>query len=53
MKKSDLLLATLVIIFLGLVLWIFSTGKFDSLAASFVDEIWNSIQRLIQPIFRR
>ena len=53
MKKGDILLAALVIIFLGLVLWIFYTGKFNALAGSFIDEVWNSIQRLIQPIFRR
>lgn len=53
MKRSDALLAVLVILFLAFVFWVFYTGKFDTLAGSFINDAWNSIQGMLRPIFRR
>jgi len=53
MRKSDALLVILVILFLGFVIWIFYTGKFNSLVAPMIDQAWNSIQGMLGPIFRR
>ncbi len=53
MKRSDVLLVVLVILFMAFVLWVFYTGKFDALAGSFIDGIWNSIKGILGPIFRR
>jgi hypothetical protein len=53
MRRSDVLLAIVVILFLGFVIWIFYTGKFDSVVGSAIDQVWSSIQGLLRPIFRR
>jgi hypothetical protein len=53
MKTSDILLAILILLFLALAFWAFSTGRFDAVAGSFIDQAWNSIQGLLRPIFRR
>ena len=53
MKRSDALLAIIVILALALAVWVFYTGRFDALAGSFIDRAWNSIQGVLRPIFRR
>ena len=53
MKRSDVLLAILIILFLAFVIWVFYTGRFDAFAGSFIDQVWNSIQGMLRPIFRR
>ena len=53
MRKSDVLLVIVVILVLAFAFWFFSTGRFDSLVGSFFDEVWNSIQGMLRPIFRR
>ena len=53
MRKSDVLLAVVVILVLGFAVWVFYTGRFDSLVGSFFDQVWNSIQGMLRPIFRR
>jgi hypothetical protein len=53
MRKSDVLLVVVVILVLAFALWVFYTGRFDSLVGSFLDQVWNSIQGMLRPIFRR
>ena len=53
MRKSDVLLAVVVILVLAVAFWVFYTGRFDSLVGSFLDQVWNSIQGMLRPIFRR
>ena len=53
MKRSDVLLAILVVVFLAFILWVFYTGRFDAVAGSWIDRAWNSIQGMLAPIFRR
>ena len=53
MRRSDLLLAIVVILFLGFVIWIFYTGKFDSLVVGTINQVWDSIQGMLRPIFHR
>jgi H+/Cl- antiporter ClcA len=53
MRRSDFLLVVLVILFLGFVFWAFYTGRFNAVAGSLIDEIWDSIQGMLRPIFRR
>jgi hypothetical protein len=53
MKGSDALLAVLVILPLAFVFWVFYAGEFDAKAGSFIDQIWNSIQGMLRPLFRR
>jgi hypothetical protein len=53
MRRNDLLLVILVILFLGFVIWVFYTGRFNALAGSLIDGIWNNIQGMLRPIFRR
>ena len=53
MKTSDALLAILIFLVLALAFWIFYTGRFDSVVGSFLNEVWNSIQGMLGPIFRR
>ncbi len=53
MRKSDAMLAVLVILFVGFVIWLFYTGRFNSLVGPMIDQVWNSIQGMLRPIFRR
>ena len=53
MRKNDILLIVLIILFVGFVIWIFYTGRFNAVAGGLIDEIWNSIQGVLRPIFRR
>ena len=53
MRKSDVLLVVVVILVLALAFWVFQTGRFNSLVGSFFDQVWNSIQGMLRPIFRR
>ena len=52
MKRSDVMLLFLLIIFLGLGFWLFTTGRFNSTVGQLIDGVWNSLEGLIRPIFR-
>ena len=53
MKKSDVFLWAIVILVIGFVFWMITSGRLDTLSGSFIDGIWNSIENLVRPIFRR
>ena len=53
MKKSDVFLWAIVILVIGFVFWMITSGRLDALPGSFIDRIWNSIENLVRPIFRR
>ncbi len=53
MNRNNTLLWSILILFVGLVLWMLSTGKLDSVAGLFVNGFWNSIVNMIRPIFHR
>jgi len=53
MKKSNVLLWLLIFLFVGLIYWTLSTGKFESTVGLFINGIWDSIEKLIRPIFHR
>ena len=53
MRKSDAMLFLLVILFVGVLIWLFYTGKFNSLVGPMIDQVWNSLQGILRPIFRR
>ena len=53
MKRSSILLWSLLILIAGSALWMISTGRLDSLSGSFIDGLWNSIENIVRPIFRR
>lgn len=53
MKRSDLLFWSVLILFAVLAWWLISTGKLDFLAGSSIDRMWNEVENLVKPIFRR
>ena len=53
MKRNNALLWSILILFVGVGLWLLATGKLDTVAGLFVNGFWNSIVRMIGPIFHR
>jgi hypothetical protein len=53
MKKSNILVWSVILLVLGFGYWLLSTGKLDFLAGSLIDEIWHSIENMLRPVFRR
>ena len=48
MKRTNILIWSILILLAGFALWMLASGKLDSLSGSFVDGIWNSIEDLVR-----
>jgi hypothetical protein len=53
MKRSDMLLWFLIILYVGLAIWAFSTGKLDAITNLFIKGFWNPIEGMVRSIFHR
>jgi len=53
MKRTNILLWTIVILFVGLAFWMITTGKLDALSTMSINRFWNSLENMIRPIFHR
>ena len=53
MKRTNILLLAIVILFVGLAFWMITTGKLDAISTMSINRFWNSLENMIRSIFHR
>lgn len=52
MKRSDMLLWGLLILFVGAVIWLATTGRLQGLVNALVDGYWNFYENIVRTLRR-